>query len=72
MQRDVLGEVRIAPDAPLGTRPWQLWTAQGATPALRFMVGDLPEVVEQEIDGDPVPDDCFAVFRQMESSITVK
>src|SRR5439155_15428074 len=28
---------------------------QGATPAMRFVVGDLPEIVEQEIDGDPVP-----------------
>src|SRR5262249_9642953 len=27
------------------------------TPAMPFMVGDLPEVVEQEIDGDPVPAD---------------
>src|SRR5437773_1612448 len=29
--------------------------AQGATSALKFLVGDLPEVVEEEIDGDPVP-----------------
>src|SRR5262245_34233450 len=51
--KDFLGEVRIAADAPLGLRPWRLWTSQGATPALKFMVGDLPEVVEEEIDGDP-------------------
>ncbi|HZT81169.1 MAG TPA: PPC domain-containing protein, partial [Gemmataceae bacterium] len=49
------GQVTLAADAPLGLRHWRLWTAQGATPAMKFVVGDLPEVVEQEIDGDPVP-----------------
>jgi hypothetical protein len=53
--KDFLGEVRIAADAPLGLRAWRLWTAQGTTPAMKFMVGDLPEVVEEEIEGDPVP-----------------
>jgi hypothetical protein len=53
--KDMAGRVRIAAHAPLGERPWRVWTAQGATPALRFVVGDLPEVVEDEIDGDPVP-----------------
>jgi Bacterial pre-peptidase C-terminal domain len=53
--RDMTGRVTIAADAPLGLRHWRLWTAQGATPAMKFLVGDLPEVVEQEIDGDPVP-----------------
>jgi hypothetical protein len=49
------GRVDIRPDAALGVRYWRLWTAQGATPAMTFVVGDLPEVVEDEIDGDPVP-----------------
>jgi hypothetical protein len=53
--KDFRGQIRIARDAPLGLRAWRLWTAQGATPARKFMVGDLPEVVEEEIDGDPVP-----------------
>jgi hypothetical protein len=53
--KDYLGQVRLAADAPLGTRPWRLWTSQGATPALRFVVGELPEIVEQEIDGEPLP-----------------
>jgi hypothetical protein len=39
----------------LGVRHWRLWNAQGTTPALKFVVGDLPEIVEQEIDGDAVP-----------------
>jgi hypothetical protein len=53
--KDFLGDIRVAADASLGPRPWRLWTSQGATPALKFMVGDLPEVVEEEIEGDPVP-----------------
>src|SRR6202011_5683222 len=53
--KDMAGEVAIAKDAALGLRPWRLWTSQGATPSLKFMVGDLPEIVEQEVDGDPVP-----------------
>ncbi|HMC65682.1 MAG TPA: PPC domain-containing protein, partial [Gemmataceae bacterium] len=53
--KDMAGQVKIAPDASLGVRYWRLWTAQGATPAMKFMIGDLPEVVEQEIEGDAVP-----------------
>jgi hypothetical protein len=53
--KDMAGRVHIAPDAAPGVRHWRLWTAQGATPAMKFLVGDLPEVVEEEIDGDPVP-----------------
>lgn len=53
--KDLAGRVQIAGDAPLGVRYWRLWNSQGATPAMKFMVGDLPEIVEHEIDGDPVP-----------------
>jgi hypothetical protein len=53
--KDMAGSLAIAADAPLGVRYWRLWTSQGATPALKFVVGDLPEVIENEIDGDPVP-----------------
>src|SRR4051794_30413081 len=52
--KDYAARIQISADAPLGLRTWRVWTAQGATPALPFVVGDLPEVVEQEIDGDPV------------------
>lgn len=55
--KDMAGTVRIASDAALGIRYAHAWTAQGAAPALKFMVGDLPEIVEQEQDGDPVPAD---------------
>lgn len=53
--KDMAGQVKIAADTPLGVRYWRLATSQGATPALRFIVGDLPEIIEQEIAGDPVP-----------------
>jgi hypothetical protein len=53
--KDMAGKVHIRPDAAPGIRYWRLLTSQGATPAMKFMVGDLPEVVEDEIDGDPVP-----------------
>lgn len=53
--KDMAGRIDIAADAPLGVRHARLWTSQGATPALRFVVGELPEIVEQEIEGNPVP-----------------
>jgi hypothetical protein len=53
--KDMAGGVKIAANASLGVRHWRVWNAQGATPAMKFMVGDLPEIVEEEIAGDPVP-----------------
>lgn len=53
--KDMAATIAIDPNAPLGTRYWRLWTSQGATPSLKFLVGDLPEIVEDEIDGDPIP-----------------
>src|SRR5581483_9437325 len=55
--KDMAGSIQIAADAELGLRRARLWTAEGAASGLSFMVGDLPEIVEQEIDGDPVPVD---------------
>lgn len=49
------GTVLIASDAPLGFRRWRVWTSQGVTESRKFVVGDLPEIVEQELDGDPLP-----------------
>lgn len=49
------GSVRVATDAPLGMRRWRVWTSQGVTESMKFVVGDLPEIIEQEIDGDPIP-----------------
>lgn len=53
--RDHAGSVRIAADAPLGPRHWRTWTSQGATPAMKFLVGELPELIEAEHDGEPLP-----------------
>jgi hypothetical protein len=53
--RDYAGEVKIAAGAPPGVRYWRVWTAQGAPPPMKFVVADLPEVVEQEIEGAPIP-----------------
>jgi hypothetical protein len=53
--RDMAGQIQIGKDAAPGLSYWRLWTSQGATPAMKFMVGDVPEIVEDEIDGDPVP-----------------
>ena len=52
---DHLGSVTIDPAAPLGPARGRLWTSQGAAGGLVFVVGDLPEVVEEEADGDPIP-----------------
>ncbi|MCE9524444.1 MAG: hypothetical protein K8R36_00150 [Planctomycetales bacterium] len=45
----------IAADAALGFRRWHVWNAGGITPLARFVIGDLPEVVEEEIEGEPIP-----------------
>lgn len=46
--KDYAGEIKVAADAPLGVRYWYCTTSQGITPGMRFVVGDLPEIVEEE------------------------
>lgn len=53
--KDYAGRVKIAADAPPGARAWRVSTAQGAVAARAFIIGDLPEIVEEEIDGAPLP-----------------
>ncbi|MFO1092391.1 MAG: hypothetical protein U0992_03630 [Planctomycetaceae bacterium] len=53
--KDYAGRVVIANDAPLGVHHWRVWTSQGVTSTMKFVVGELPEIVEQEIDGEPIP-----------------
>jgi hypothetical protein len=53
--QDFATQIEIAADAPLGTSYWRLATSQGATAARPFVAGELPEVVEKEIDGEPIP-----------------
>jgi hypothetical protein len=50
------GTLTIAADAVPGPRGWRVWTSQGVTPANRFVVGDLPEVAEKEVPGEPIPE----------------
>jgi hypothetical protein len=53
--RAMAGTVAIAADAQCGDRYVLMRTAQGITAPLRFVVSDLPEIVEEELDGRPVP-----------------
>ncbi|OWK39703.1 PPC domain-containing protein [Fimbriiglobus ruber] len=52
---EMVGEVVVDSAAPLQSARGRVWTSQGAAGGLVFVVGDLPEVVEKEIDGDPIP-----------------
>jgi hypothetical protein len=53
--KDQAGAVSIAPAAPLGVRRFRVWTSQGVIPTMKFVIGEFPEIIEQEIDGQPVP-----------------
>lgn len=55
--KDYAGQIKIAKHASLGGRMWHVWTSQGVTPGMRFVVGELPEIVEEEIDGKVIPVD---------------
>ncbi|HEV3438415.1 MAG TPA: hypothetical protein VG122_13715 [Gemmata sp.] len=52
---DMTGTVTLAKDANLGPVRGRVFTSQGGAGGLVFMVGDLPEVVEKEIDGEAIP-----------------
>jgi Bacterial pre-peptidase C-terminal domain len=53
--KDLAGRVTIDVGAARGARAWRVSTSQGVTSARPFVVGDLPELVEEEIDGQPLP-----------------
>lgn len=53
--KDAGGTLTVAPDASLGFHYWRVSTSQGITPTMNFVVGDLPEIIEHEIDGEPIP-----------------
>lgn len=53
--KDYAGEIQIAADAPVGVRVWHCMTSQGITPGMKFVVGDLPEIVEEESEGCEPP-----------------
>jgi hypothetical protein len=52
---DMRGNITLAKDAPLGARRVRVATAQGGASGPIFVIGDLPEVVENEIEGDAIP-----------------
>ena len=52
---DMTGSVAIAKDAALGPRRGWVFTSQGGAGGLAFVVGSLPEAIEREVDGDPIP-----------------
>jgi hypothetical protein len=53
---DMGGTVTLAKDAPPGPRRVRVFTSQGGAGGPVFVVGELPEVVEREVDGDPIPE----------------
>ncbi|MCI0702407.1 MAG: hypothetical protein L0241_15095 [Planctomycetia bacterium] len=52
---DMQGKITVAKDAPPGERRVQVFTSQGGAGGPVFIVGELPEVIEKEIDGEPIP-----------------
>jgi hypothetical protein len=46
--KDMAATLKIAADAPAGVRWWYCTTAEGATQLRPFIVGNLPEVIEDE------------------------
>lgn len=53
---DMRGKVSIATDAAPGARRVHVFTAQGGAGGPVFVVGDLPELIEKEIDGEAIPE----------------
>ena len=53
---DNLASLKVADNAQIGTHYWRVWTSQGIVPAQSFVIGNLPEVIEAEIDGTAVPE----------------
>jgi hypothetical protein len=53
--QDYQATIQIAATAPVGDAWWRAWNAQGVTAAKRFVIGDLPEVLEEEVDGEALP-----------------
>ena len=50
--KDYAVALKIDDSASVGVRGWRLATSQGVTAPWGFIVGDFPEVVEQEVDGE--------------------
>ena len=53
--KDFSGSVRIDSSAVAGRPVLARFDFPGTTALKKFVVGELPEIVEDEIDGDPFP-----------------
>lgn len=52
---DYAARLVIAADAAIGVQRWRVSTSQGVTPSGRFVIGEEPEIVEQEVEGATPP-----------------
>ena len=69
---DMRGTVTLAKDAPTGPRRVRVFTAQGGAGGPVFVVGDLPEVIEKEIDGDAIPEPISAAGHRERSHLPAR
>jgi hypothetical protein len=53
--RDYSATIDLTRGASLGQHTWRLATSQGATTAWGFIIGEFPEIVEDEIEGKTPP-----------------
>jgi hypothetical protein len=53
--RDYAAQLVVVKDASPGLHAWRVATSQGVTAALGFVVGDFPEVIEDEVEGNVPP-----------------
>lgn len=53
---DMRGKVSVSEVAPAGARRVRVTTSQGSAGGPLFVIGELPEVVEDETDGDAIPE----------------
>lgn len=53
--KDHAARIQVPADAPLGAHLWRCSTSQGVTQSLKFVVGELPEILEREVEGPENP-----------------
>ena len=53
--KDHSAKITIDNTARPGLRFWRVWTSQGVVPSRPFVIGELPEAIEAETDGLPLP-----------------
>ena len=63
--REWKSDIQIFDDAPLGAKLWRLSCARGGTGGRPFIVGDLPEFIEEE------PNSVSAEAQRIELPVTI-